>query len=147
MRIFEIAIDAGIDITDAVTRFSGGTPMPMYALSTEPAMVEKPAAPRVSVRDGGREEREEGKGLTGRHGEVELGLGHVVDVGLDETRGLALADEGRGGGDDGLCARDVHDLEEEPGEAADEPLHDAEVVHHLHEGDEEDDGRELRAAA
>ena len=51
----------------------------------------------------------------GRHGEVQLGLGHVVDVGLDETRGLALADERRGGGDDGLGTRDVHDLEEEPG--------------------------------
>ena len=51
----------------------------------------------------------------GRHGEVQLGLGHVVDVGLDETRGLALADEGRGGGDDGLGTGDVHDLEEEPG--------------------------------
>ena len=42
MRIFEIAIDAGIDMTDAVTKFSGGTPIAMYALSTEPAMVEKP---------------------------------------------------------------------------------------------------------
>ena len=28
-------------------------------------------------------------------------------------------------------------------QAFDEPLHDTEVVHHLHEGDEEDDGREL----
>ena len=28
-------------------------------------------------------------------------------------------------------------------QALDEPLHDAKVVHHLHEGDEEDDGREL----
>ena len=91
---------------------------------------------------------------------MELGLGHVVDVGLDETRGLALADERRRGGHDGLSARDVHDLEEEPraaeanarsaaarerdaqrgdAQALDEPLHDAEVVHHLHEGDEEDD--------
>ena len=41
-RSFEMAIDAGMLITDAVTKFSGGTPRPMYALSTEPAMVEKP---------------------------------------------------------------------------------------------------------
>ena len=41
-RIFEIAIDAGMDMTEAVTRFSGGTPRLIYALSTEPAMVEKP---------------------------------------------------------------------------------------------------------
>ena len=69
MRIFEIAIDAGIDITDAVTRFSGGTPMPMYALSTEPAMVEKPAAPRVSVRGrGGGEDEEKGEGRAGGEG-------------------------------------------------------------------------------
>ena len=127
-------------------------------------MVEKPAAPRVSVRDGGREDEEKGKGLTGRHGEMELGLGHVVDVGLDEARGLALADERRGSSDDSLRAGDVHDLEEEPGavddcqrpigtsssqtkqnaQSTNEPLHDAEVVHHLHECDEEDDGRELK---
>ena len=35
-------MDAGIDMTEAVTKFSGGTPMPMYAESTEPAMVENP---------------------------------------------------------------------------------------------------------
>ena len=58
---------------------------------------------------------EVGIGLTGSHGKVQLGLGHVVDVGLDETCGLALADERRGGGDDGLGTGDVHDLEEEPG--------------------------------
>ena len=68
IRIFEIAMDAGIDMTDAVTKFSGGTPMPMYALSTEPAMVEKPAAPRVSVRDGGGEDGEEGEGRAGGEG-------------------------------------------------------------------------------
>ena len=92
---------------------------------------------------------------------MELRLGHVVDVRTNETGGLALADEWRSGGDDGLSARDVHDLEEEPraagrqretqriswntehSQAADEPLHDTEVVHHLHEGNEEDDGRQL----
>ena len=43
MRIFEMAMDAGMDMTEAVTKFSGGTPRLMYAPSTEPAMVEKPA--------------------------------------------------------------------------------------------------------
>lgn len=45
---------------------------------------------------------------------MDLGLGHEVDVGTDKTRGLALADERRRGGDDGFSTRDVHDLEEEP---------------------------------
>ena len=34
---------SGMHMTDAVTRFSGGTPIAMYALSTESAMAEKPA--------------------------------------------------------------------------------------------------------
>ena len=93
---------------------------------------------------------------------MQLRLSHVVDIRLDETRRLALADERRGSSDDSLRAGDVHDLEEEPcaavrssisrtlrgrnrrySQAFDEPLHDTEVVHHLHEGNEEDDGREL----
>lgn len=37
-----MAIDAGIDITEAVTKFCAGTPKPMYAPRTDPAMVEKP---------------------------------------------------------------------------------------------------------
>ena len=93
---------------------------------------------------------------------MELRLGHVVDIRLDETSRFALANERRGSSDDSLRAGDVHDLEEEPGaavrssisrtlrgrnrrysQAFDEPLHDAKVVHHLNERDEEDDGREL----
>lgn len=58
MRIFEIAIEAGIDMTEDVTRFLqkirsdwifeqkgtywGGTPSAMYAVRTDPDMVEKP---------------------------------------------------------------------------------------------------------
>ena len=42
MRIFEMAMDAGMDMTEAVTRFCAGTPRPIYALRTEPAIVEKP---------------------------------------------------------------------------------------------------------
>ena len=47
-RILLIAMDAGMLITDAVTRFCAGTPMLMYAESTEPAIVEKPVACGVS---------------------------------------------------------------------------------------------------
>jgi hypothetical protein len=42
MRILLIAIDAGILITDEVTRLVAGTPRPIYAASTEPAIVENP---------------------------------------------------------------------------------------------------------
>ena len=49
MRIFEMEIDAGIDMTDAVTKFCGGTPMLIYADNTEPAIVENP---EVMVRSG-----------------------------------------------------------------------------------------------
>ena len=51
-------------------------------------------------------------------------FGHVVHVGLDQARGLALPDEGRGGRDDRLGARDVHDLEEEPRAAGQEGRED-----------------------
>jgi hypothetical protein len=42
-------MDAGILITDEVTKFSAGTPRPMYAPNTEPAIVENP---EVMVRSG-----------------------------------------------------------------------------------------------
>ena len=42
MRILLIAIDAGILMTDEVTRLVAGTPRPIYAASTEPAIVENP---------------------------------------------------------------------------------------------------------
>ena len=42
MRILLIAIEAGILMTDEVTRLVAGTPRPIYAPSTEPAIVENP---------------------------------------------------------------------------------------------------------
>ena len=91
---------------------------------------------------------------------MELGRCHEINVGLDETCRLSLANPRRCRGDDCLCARDVHDLEEEPCakkmikivflirkrsdiQALDNPLHHSQVVHHLDERNEEDDGREL----
>lgn len=62
------------------------------------------------------------------------------DERADQDGALALADEGGGGGDDGLGAGDVHGVEEEVGEFGDEELEGAEVVEQLDEGDEEDDG-------
>lgn len=113
IRNFDMAIDAGMDITEAVTRFSGGTPRLIYALSTEPAMVENPRDRSARVIRACWRERV-WRGLTGSHGEVELGLSHVVDVRADETRRLALADERRCRSNDSLSTGDVHDLEEEP---------------------------------
>lgn len=45
---------------------------------------------------------------------MDLGGGHDIDVGLDETSGLPLTDERGGGSDNGFCAGDIHGLEEEP---------------------------------
>ncbi|KAI3480758.1 hypothetical protein L1887_57024 [Cichorium endivia] len=72
----------------------------------------------------------------------DLGIGHEVEEALNQHRVLALADEGRGGGNDSLGTRDAHELEEEPGELANGPRHDAEVREQHDERHEEDDGRE-----
>ncbi|KAH6603754.1 hypothetical protein Trco_007200 [Trichoderma cornu-damae] len=74
------------------------------------------------------------------HDLVQLGVGHVGDEGADQHGGLALADEGGGGGDDGLGAGGVEGPEDEGGHLLDEPLDEADVVEDLDEGDEEDDG-------
>lgn len=39
-----MAMDAGILMTEEVTRFWGGTPRLIYAANTEPEIVEKPIA-------------------------------------------------------------------------------------------------------
>ena len=72
---------------------------------------------------------------------MQLRLGHDVNVGLHQTRRFTLAEEGRRSCDDGFGTRHVHDPEKEPREVLDDPLHDAEVVQHLHERNEEDDRR------
>ncbi|TKW55004.1 hypothetical protein CTA1_13402 [Colletotrichum tanaceti] len=76
------------------------------------------------------------------HDLVDLGQREVGHEGLDQHGRLALADEGGGGGHDGLGARDAEGPEEEDGELLDEPLQEAAVVEQLDEGDEEDDGRD-----
>ena len=98
--------------------------------------------------------------LTGSHRQVELGLGHEVDIRTDKAGRLALTDERRCSSDNCLGTRHIHGFEEEPcarppsisitcledGEnlqSLDDPLHDTEVVHHLHECNEENDRTEL----
>lgn len=76
------------------------------------------------------------------HDQVKLRGGHKVDVGANKASRLALADERRGGSDDGLGTGHIHGLEEEPSEVLQEPLHDTQVVKHLDESDEEDDRAE-----
>src|SRR5690606_34386529 len=76
------------------------------------------------------------------HDLVQLCLGEMGNEGTDQHRGFTLSDEGRSGSDDGLGTRHLHGPEEEDGELADKPLNETPVVKHLHEGDEEDDGRE-----
>jgi hypothetical protein len=84
------------------------------------------------------------KRLTRGHDEVDLRLGHDVNEGPHQTRRFTLTDEGRSSCDDGLSARHVHSLEEEPRKVLDDPLHDAEVIQHLHKRNEEDDSGELQ---
>lgn len=80
-------------------------------------------------------------GETAGHDLVDLGLGEMRDERSDQHGRLALADEGRGGGDDSLGTGYAEGPEEEDGELADEPLDEADVVAERHESDEEDDGR------
>ena len=49
--ILLIAIEAGILITDEVTRFWAGTPSWIYAVSTEPAIVENPLRNRFIIKE------------------------------------------------------------------------------------------------
>jgi len=81
----------------------------------------------------------DGRETTG-HDLVNFGLGQVGHERLDQHGALSLSDERSRGSDNGLGAGNAHAPEEEDGELADEPLDDAPVVQHLHEGDEEDDG-------
>ena len=78
---------------------------------------------------------------TARHDLVNLGLGQVRHERLDQHGTLSLTDERSRSSDNCLSTGNAHAPEEENGELSDEPLNDAPVVQHLHEGDEEDDGR------
>lgn len=89
----------------------------------------------VTNQDGARD----GSKTTGQD-LVKLGVGHVRDERTDQHSRLALADEGGGGGDDGLGTRGIEGPEDKRGHLLDKPLDEANVIQDLHEGDEEDDG-------
>lgn len=91
----------------------------------------------VSQEDGTGNGRE-----TGGQDLEDLGVGHEIKEALDKNGVLALADERRSSGDDGLGTRDTHELEEEPSELSDGPRHDTEVREKNDESNEEDDRRE-----
>ena len=74
-----------------------------------------------------------------RHDLVNLGLGQVWHERLNQHSTFSLSDERSCSSDNCLSARDAHAPEEEDRELANEPLDDAPIVQHLHEGDEEDD--------
>ena len=99
--------------------------------------------------------------LTGSHRQVELGLGHEVDIRTDKAGRLALADERRCSSDNCLSTRYVHGFEEEPcakshsvskihgvarkdSQILDEPLHDTQIIEHLNECNEENDSGQLQ---
>ena len=54
-------------------------------------------------------------------------FGHEVDIGTDETSAFSLPAPWRRRSDNGLSTRDIHKLEEEPGEVLNDPLHDSEL--------------------
>ena len=61
------------------------------------------------------------------HGQMEFGVSHDINIGANQARRFALADEGRSGSDNGFSTGDVHGLEEEPRELLNKPLHNAEL--------------------
>ena len=74
---------------------------------------------------------------------MQLRLGHNVNEGPHQACRFTLTKEGRSSCDGGLGARHVHCFEE-PRKVLDDPPHDAEVIQHLHECNEEDDSEELQ---
>lgn len=78
------------------------------------------------------------------------------------THNQTLTNPWRSSSDNRFRTRNVHDLEEEPGakknncetvslgrdeafdiQVLDNPLHDTQIVHHLHKRNEKDNGRQL----
>jgi hypothetical protein len=78
---------------------------------------------------------------TTSHDLVKFRFGKMRNEGTDQHGRLSLADERRGGSDNGLGTRDLHGPEEEDGEFSNEPLEDTPVVQKLDERHEEDDRR------
>ena len=73
------------------------------------------------------------------HDGHEFGAGGAFEEGADGEGSLGLAHKDGGGDVHGLRARDAHGFEHDPGEAADDDLHEADVVHDGEKGGDEDD--------
>ena len=74
---------------------------------------------------------------------MDLRLGHEINIRSHQAGRFTLTNERRRSRDDGLSTGHVQSLEEEPSEMLDDPLHNSEIIEHLHERDEEDDSGEL----
>ena len=74
---------------------------------------------------------------------MDFRFGHDVNIRSHQASRFALAKEWRRSCDDSLSTGYVHSLEEEPGKVLDDPLHDPDIIKHLHECDEENDSSEL----
>jgi hypothetical protein len=81
--------------------------------------------------------------LTGGHDKMDFRLGHDVNVRSYQASRFALTDERRRSRNYSLSARHVHSLEKEPSEVLDDPLHNAEIIQHLHKRNEENDSAKL----
>ncbi len=114
--------------------------MLMYALKTEPAIVENPQI--VLIKPPMVIEFEKEK-FTRCHDKVEFRLGHDINIWSHQASRFTLTKERRGSCDDSLGTRYVHSLKEEPSEVLDDPLHNAKIKSHMHECYGENDNREL----
>ena len=76
----------------------------------------------------------------GGHDGHELGVGESVEEGADGERGFGLAHEDTGGDVGGFGSGDAHGLLHDPGEGADDELHETDVVEDGEERRDEDDG-------
>ena len=79
-------------------------------------------------------------GHAGGHDGHELGACGSGEEGADGERGLGLSHEDAGGDVGGLGAGGSHGALHDPGDGADDLLHEADVVEQSEEGGDEDDG-------
>jgi len=89
--------------------------------------------------DVGRHDAAGDVGHAGGHDGHELGVGGAGEEGADGERSFGLAHEDAGGDVGGLCAAGSHGALHDPGDDADDPLHEADVVEDGEEGRDEDD--------
>ncbi len=92
--------------------------------------------------DVGRHDSAGDVGHAGGHDGHELGAGGSAEEGADGEGGFGLAHEDAGGYVGGLGSAGAHGALHDPGDDADDLLHEADVVEDGEEGRDEDDGRQ-----